>query len=256
MTNQKVSWLEVSIIIQGILIFALFKELSSINSWISLIWFINHDGIIIQVECDDEFSLSIFRSGIFEFSNELQVILVVHPLIVILIGGLTQKPIAMAEGIFFTAKSIVGRRNIFNFRLWLWQFNLSKWEFVIILLLVVILSKFITSHNKESSAKDIKISSISNIIRADKIVLNRQSRLVKSESLWQSSSLHHQSKAIFTRVSIVDFSDFNSIISKIVMQDVIITALTEESQNLSVILQELFLALLSSTSKLAFQVFF
>lgn len=203
--------------------------------------FIDKDVVIMQEVGNNEFSVNILRLVCVEFGQESDISLVVHPLEVVLLGTLGQQTVDMTQRVFFVTETIVRGNLLGRILLGLGLGNITNGIVITILFHVVLMGEGITSQNVELSAIEVQVFIRSDLKRSDKFFGYALSWLIKIELLGELLSLHKEREGVSSTVGGFDFSNLNAVVSQIVMDDVRDTALTEESQHLSVILQELFL---------------
>lgn len=96
----------------------------------------------------------------------------------------------------------------------------SNREVNIKLFFIEALSVGITSIDFELSAKDIKLLTELDIGWFSEILSIRLSWLVEGKFLWEFLSTEHQRERISTAILEVDFTDFEGIVSEIVMENI------------------------------------
>lgn len=228
-----------------------------------MVGFIYKDGVIIQVEGDNELSVDILWLSGVQLSLELQHVLVVHPLEVILLGWLGDQSVDISKGILLITEAIVG-----------WDLTISRvsvgvlvdgsnGEIDAVLLEVEVVGELVASGNEELSS--VEFNSLSVLIFT-KILslyldfvwlvvngLEGLAGLVYGQFFGELLSLNKKGEGISAGVGSFNFSDFHGVISEVVVDDVGDLALAEELEDLSIVLQELLLRGDSSSSEFVLQ---
>jgi len=125
---------------------------------------------------------------------------------------------------------------------------MSKREIDSEFICIKLLSVDITAINLELSAKNIQLLVKLDISRFSEIFCICLSWLIKCEFLRQFLTTKHQWEWVSAAVLKVDFSDLQSIISKVIVENIRDIRENIEFQDLSIILKELFLRWYSSTT--------
>ena len=137
-------------------------------------------------------------------------------------------------------------------------FNASNIEELVVLGFIELMSEFIYSRDSENSAESIDSSFRFDFIASQIVISNEVlTRLVYCKALRKLLSLQQQRERVSAIIWMVDLSDFNSVISQVVVNDErkIIT-LGKEPQYFSVVIQKLLLGNYSSTTKCLLQELF
>jgi len=158
-TDCQFAWSNELHIFVHVLILSSFEEWSLDNTWVLLSWFENGDGVVCQIERDDEPSINIFwYLGIESCCVSEDFLVIVYIFEEINLWFLCNKFIHISQWVYFITKSIVRWNLNNNWISWFWLLDITKWEMSSMFLLVVILSKFIhTLNNKHSSISNKRL---------------------------------------------------------------------------------------------------
>lgn len=246
-------------VLVNILVLLSLKELSFDNTGVLLGWLEDRDGVVREIESNNESSIDIFWCSCVESSSETEdLFVVIHVLEEVTFWLIWEELENITQGVNFISETVVGwdldGLRISGFRV----FNLSDFEVLSILGFVEVMSELINSVNSKLPSKSINNSTSFDFIASQVIVANEVlTWLVHCELHRKFLSLQKQGKGIPTVVGVMHFSDFNSVISKVVVNDEGHSImLGKESQYLSVIVQKLLLRNDSSSTKCFFQEFF
>jgi len=156
-----------------------------------LSWLKDGDGVIRQIEGDNESSVNIFWDTCVESSSESKDLLViVHVFEEISLGLVWQKFVDIAEGVDLITKAIV-RRDLKRLGFTrLRVFNASNIKELVVLGFIELMSEFIYSCDSKNSAKSINGSLGFDFITSQVIVSNKVlTRLVYCKALRKLLSL-------------------------------------------------------------------
>ena len=126
---------------------------------------------------------------------------------------------------------------------WLRILDSSEVEELIEFLLIELLSELINSCNSELSSEGVDSSLGLNLVAGQVVVTDEVlTGLVDCEALRKLLSLEHESEGVAAIVGMMDFTDLTGVVSEVVMDDEgEIVTLHEETEDLSVIVEELLL---------------
>ena len=97
---------------------------------------------------------------------------------------------------------------------WLWLFDVTEWEFSGIGVHEEVLGELVNTIDVEGSSIGKQWSFHADLITCQVSITNELlSRLVDLESFWQLLSSEIHSEGVSTIVSVMDFSNFNGVIS-------------------------------------------
>ena len=127
----------------------------------------------------------------------------------------------------------------------------SKGEVLVLLLSEPFLGELVNCLDPEESAESVDGFGRLDFVPSQVVISNvGLSRLVQPKVVWQLLSSQEQSEIISTVVSEMNFSDFNSVISQVVVDhEGQFLELAVEAKNLQIVVQELLLAFHSTSSK-------
>jgi len=108
---------------------------------------------------------------------------------------------------------------------------------------IEVLGSLVDSFNFEDAAKSVDVTVWSDLVAGQVVVTNESlSWLVHIEAVWEFLSAEEESEGVTTVVGVMDFTDFNSVISQVVVDNVwkVLTA-SEETEDTAIVVKELFL---------------
>ena len=256
--NWELSWSNELHALVDVLILLSGKEWSFDDTRILLSWLKNRDGVVSQIERNDEPSVDILWDFSVESGSESQnLLIVIDVLEEINLWLLWNKIIDITEGVDFVSETVVWW-NLDNDGIsWLNWHDVTQWEVLSISLEVIVLGEFVDTLDLEASAISYQVSFEINLITSQIMIANELlSWLIHIESLWQLLSSKINGEGISSIIWEMAFSDLNSIVSQeIVPHELKVLTDGEESQNFSIVVQELLLGSNSSSSELLFEEF-
>ena len=183
-------------IVIHVLVLSPFKEWSFDDTRVLLSWLKDGDGIISEIEGDNESSVDIFRDFSVESSSISEdLLIVINVLEEINLWFLGDKLVDVTEGINFITETIMWWNLHDNWVSWLWLLNVSKWEVSLMLGQVVVLGELVNTMDVEHSSVGNKRSIELNFIAGEISVSDELlSWLVYLECLWQLLSSEINSK--------------------------------------------------------------
>ena len=151
-TNWELGWSNELQALVDVLILLSGKEWTLDNTRILLSWLENGDGVIGQVEGDNEPSVNILWDFGVESCGESQdLLIIVHVFKEINLGLLWDKIIDVTEGINFVTETIVWWDLNNDGVSWLHWHDIAQWEMLLISSEEIILGVFVDSCNLEAS---------------------------------------------------------------------------------------------------------
>lgn len=145
------------------------------------------------------------------------------------------------------------RRDLSSCRLTrLGVFYFSELEITVVCGEIVLASEVIDSCYDKSTTESFDITTRIDLITSEVIISNLSlSRLIHIKVIWHLSSFKHHSKGVSAVICMMDFTHLNSVVCQIVVDDIRdIIERSIKAENLTIIVQELFLRGYSATSKL------
>ena len=256
--NWELSWSNELHALVDVLILLSGKEWSFNDTRILLSWLKNRNGIVSQVEGNDEPSVNILWDfGVESGSESQNLLIVINVLEEINLWLLWDKIIDITEGVDFVSETVVWWDLDHNGISWLNWHDVTHWEVPSISLEVVVLGEFVNTLDLEASTISNQVSFGVNLIASQIMIANELlSWLIDIESLGQLLSSEINREGVSSVIWEMAFSDLNGIVSQeVVPHELEVLADGEESQHLSVVVQELLLGGNSSSSELLFQEF-
>lgn len=256
--NWEFSWSNELHALVDVLILLSGKEWSFDDTRILLSWLKNRDGVVSQVEGNDEPSVNILWDfGVESGSESQNLLIVIDVLEEINLWLLWDKIIDITEGVDFVSETVVWW-NLDNDGIsWLNWHDVTHWEVLSISLKEVILGEFVDTLDLETSSISNQVSFAIDLIASQIMITNELlSWLIHIESLWQLLSSKINGEGISSVIWEMAFSDLNGIVSQeIVPHELKVLTDGEKSQNFSIVVQELLLGSNSSSSEFLFEEF-
>lgn len=250
-TDWELGWSDELHTLVDVLILLSGKERSLDDTRILLSWLEDRDGVISQVEGDDESSIHVFWHLSVESGSESQdLLIVVDVLEEINLGLLWNKIIHIAEGIDFVSETVVWwdlHNDGISGLHWL---NVAHWEVSVVSSKEVVLGELVYSLDLEASTIGYQVSLAVDLVASQISVSNELlTWLIDVEHLRQLLSSKVHGEGISSVIWEVDLSDLHGIVSKeVVPHELEVFRQGEESEHLSVIVEELLLGSNSSSS--------
>lgn len=250
-TDWELGWSDELHTLVDVLILLSGKEWSLDDTRILLSWLEDRDGVISQVEGDDESSIHVFWHLSVESGSESQdLLIVVDVLEEINLGLLWNKIIHIAEGIDFVSETVVWwdlHNDGISGLHWL---NVAHWEVSVVSGKEVVLGELVYSLDLEASTIGYQVSLAVDLVASQISVSNELlTWLIDVEHLRQLLSSKVHGEGISSVIWEVDLSDLHGIVSKeVVPHELEVFRQGEESEHLSVIVEELLLGSNSSSS--------
>ena len=133
---------------------------------------------------------------------------------------------------------------------WLWFLDAADREVPVILFQIVVLGEFVDASDlKDSAVGDKRFAEFDLVARQVSITDELLTRLVHIERLGQSLSSQVDGEGVSSVIREVHLSDLNCVVGKEVMPlELQVSTLCVESENFSIVIQELFLRRYSTTT--------
>ena len=256
--NWKLSWSDELHALVDVLILLSSKEWSLDDTRILLSWLKDRDGVVSQIERDDEPSVNILWDFGVESSGESQdLLIVINVLEEINLWLLWDQVIDVAEGIDLVSETVVWWHLNNDSVSWFHWLNVTHWEVLSVSLEEIVLGELINTLDLEASSVGNQVSLEINLIAGQVSVSDELlSWLIHVESLWQLLSSEINGERVSAVIWEMAFSDLDGIVSQeVVPHELEVFTDGEESQDLSVVVQELLLRGNSSSSELLLEEF-
>ena len=246
------------VVVVDVLVATSVEELAFDDARVLLGGLVDSNGVISQVERNDEAAIEILGHASVKLGGEAQdPLVVVHGLEEVFLGPLGDELVHLTEGVLLVTKAIVGRLNRLHGLRRGRELNVADREVIAILGSVVVLSKFIDSVHDVDAAVSVDIGCGSDFVACQVVVTDEAlAWLVGVVTIWELLTAEQEGKGISAVVREVALTDFESIISQVVVDSVgeIVTS-AEEAEHLAVMVQELLLGLnLAATETLLHEV--
>lgn len=234
---------EVSVLVD-VLVLPPFEELAFHDAGVLLGRLEDGNGVISQVEGNDEASVDVFRHAGVELGSVSQdFLVVVHVLEEVSFGLFGKQLEHVTQRVHFVSEAVVGRNLNRPGLSGPWELNSAKFEVFLVLLLVEVLGELVHSLNSEHSPVSFNCTAGLDLVACQVIISNEVlSGLVHCEAGRQLSSFEEESEGVSSVISVMDFSNFYGVISQIVVDDIgHVIAPHEEAEDFAVVVEELLL---------------
>jgi hypothetical protein len=257
-SDWKISWGDELHLLVDILILLSGKEWSLDNTRILLSWLENRDGVVSQVERDDEPSVNIlWHLGVESSCESQNLFIVINIFEEINLWLLGDEVIDVSERVNLITEAVMWWNLNDDSVSWSHWHDVAHWEMFAVSLEEVVLGECVHSFDLEASSVSDKISIVVDLITCQISVTNELlTWLIYCEGLRKFLSSQINRERISSVIWEMNFSDLNSVVSKeVVPHKLQILASCEESKNLSIVVQELFLGCNFSSSELFLEEF-
>ena len=207
---------------------------------------VDSDGVISQVERNDEAAVEVLGHFCVELGSEAQdSLIVVHGLEEVFLWPLRDELVHLTQTVLLVTEAIVGRLNRLH---WLGrgsELNVTEREIIAILGSVVVLSELIDASHHIDAAVSVDIGCRCDFVACQVIVTDEAlAWLVSVVAIWELLTAEQEGKGISAIIRVVALTNLKSVISQVVVDSVgeIIT-LGEEAEHLAVFVKELLLRL-------------
>ena len=207
---------------------------------------VDSNGVISQVERNDEAAVEVLGHFCVELGSEAQdSLIVVHGLEEVFLWSLRDELVHLTQSVPLVTEAIVRRLNRLH---WLGrgsELNATEREIIAPFGSVVVLSELIDASNYIDAAVSVDIGCRCDFVCCQVVVTDEAlSWLVSVVAIWELLTTEQEGKGISAIVRIVALTNLKSVISQVIVDSVgeIIT-LGEEAEHLAVFVQELLLGL-------------
>ena len=220
------------------------EELAFDDARVLLGGLVDSNGVISQVERNDEATVEVLGHSSVELGGETQdSLIVVHGLEEVFLWSLRDELVHLTETVLLVAEAIVGRLNRLNGLGRSCELNLTEREFIAILGSVVGLSELIDTGHHIDAAVSVDIGCGGDLVASQVVVTDEAlAWLVSVVAIGELLTAEKEGKGISTVVREVALTDLESVISQVVVDSVgeIVTS-GEVTEHLAVFVQELLL---------------
>ena len=207
---------------------------------------VDSNGVISQVERNDEAAVEVLGHFCVELGSEAQdSLIVVHGLEEVFLWSLRDELVHLTQAVLLITEAIVRRLNRLH---WLGrgsELNATEREIIAIRGSVEVLSELIDASYHIDAAVSVDIGCRCDFVCCQVVVTNEAlAWLVSVVAIWELLTTEQEGKSISAIVRIVALTNLKSVISQVVVDSVgeIITR-GEEAEHLAVFVQELLLGL-------------
>ena len=244
--DRHVGWHDELVVVVNVLVLLAVEELAWNDSRVLLSGLVDRDAVVAQVERDNEAAVDILWDGSVEPGSVSEhVLVVVHGLEEVDLWLLWHQSVHLAESVDLVSESIVRWLLNWDWLRWEHVLDVAQWEVVTVPGEVEVASELIDTLDDVGSAVGADVARWSDLVGGQVVVADEVlAWLVHIEALWKSLSPEEESEGIAAVVWMVDLTDLEGIISKVVVDDVLeVIALAEEAEHLTVVVKELLLGL-------------
>lgn len=185
--QTEVSWGDKIAIFVHILVLISVEELSFDDARVLLGWLENGNGVVRQVEGNDELSALVFWYLSVEFGCKPEdLLVVVNVLEEVCFWLVGDQLVDVAKGIVFISEAVVGWDLLFNVGPWFWLFNLGQFEVVTIGFLVKLLGCCVHTSNLVTCSVGCDVHSWLDFVASQVVITYKVlSWLVDAVVFWQ-----------------------------------------------------------------------
>jgi len=220
------------------------EELAFDDARVLLGGLVDSNGVISEVERNDEATVEVLGNSSVELGGETQdSLIVVHGLEEVFLWSLRDELVHLTKTVLLVAEAIVGRLNRLDGLGRSCELNLTEREFIAILGSVVGLSELIDTGHHIDAAVSVDIGCGGDLVASQVVVTDEAlAWLVSVVAIGKLLAAEQESKGIPAVVGEVALTDLKSVISQVVVDSVgeIVTS-GEVAEHLAVFVQELLL---------------
>jgi len=256
--ERHVSWGEPFTILVEVLVLSSLQELARDDTGVLLLGLVDGDGVISEVEGDDEAAVNIFRDARVEAGSESEdVLVVVEVLEEVRLGSVGDELVDVAQGVLLSSHEAVMGRDLRGLGFsWARRVLFAQFKMTLVFGLVELLGVGINSIDPHDVSEHVDGATREDLV-AGKVVISDEglAGLLNLAGVGKLLSAEEAGERIVTVVLVVGFSDLNGVISQVVVdykRSVITSAV--EAEDLSVVVQELLLRSDLASSKLLLEV--
>lgn len=254
-SDGHVSWRNESHALVNVLVLALVEELALDNATVLLRWLVDANVVVSQVEGDDKSTVDILGDSRVELGGEAEdLLVVVHGLEEVNLGFLGDQLVHLAECVPLITKAIVRRSNRLHWLGRLRKLNLTEGEVVAIPLPVELLSEGIDAIDHVDAPVGVNVRGGCDLIAGQIVVTDEVlAWLVHIEAIWQLLAAKKNGEGVTSVVRVVALTNLERVVSQVVVHHVgQLVARREETENATVVVQELFLGLYFAATEALF----
>lgn len=242
--NGHVAWSDWLVVVVNVLVLVSVQELALDDSRVLLGGLVDRDAVVGQVEGDDEAAVNVFRHFRVEAGCESEDLLViVDRLEEVALGLVWDELVDVAESVFLVSDTVVGWNQGGDWLGWGWEGDLSNREIVAVFLSVEFLGGLVDAFDFKDAAESIDVALWGDLVAGEVVVADEGlSWLVDIEAVWELLSAEEQGKRIAAIVRVVNLTDLDSVVGKVVVDNVWeVIASGEEAEDFPVVVEELLL---------------
>jgi len=241
-----------------VLVLSSLQELSGHDTGVLLLGLVDGDGVVSQVERDDETTVDIFGNARVETGSESQdVLIVVEVLEEIGLRSVGHKLVDVTEGVLLSSHQAVVRGHLWGLGLsWAGRVLFTQFKMTLVLIVVVLLSVLVHSINLHDVAEGVDAASGVDLVTG-KVVISDEglAGLLNLAGVGKLLSAEEAGERIETIILVVSLTDLNGIVSQVIVDDErTVVGVAVETEHLSVVVQELLLGSNLATSKLLLEI--
>ena len=214
---------------------------------------VDSNSVVSKVERNDEAAVDVLGHSSVELGGEAQdSLIVVHGLEEVFLRPLWDELVHLTQAVLLITKAIVGRLDRLHWLGRCRELNATEREFIAIPGSVEVLSKCIDTGHHVDAAVSVDIGCGGDLVACQIVVTDEAlAWLVSVVAIWELLTAEKEGKGISTVVRVMALTDFESVISQVIVDSVgeIITG-SEVAEHLAVVVQELLLGLNFAATKL------
>lgn len=242
--NGHVGWGDEGTAVVDVLVLSTFQEFAFDDARVLLSGLVNRDAVISQVEGNNESAVNVLRhTGVEAGRVSEDLLVIVDTLEEVTLGLVWHKLVDVAEGVSLVTEAIVWWDNESLLLRDGWLLDRADWELVTVLRSVEVLGEFIDASDLINSTEGVDDTSWVDLVAGEVVIPNKVlAWLVHIKSVWKFLSSQEEGEGVTSVIWAVGLSDLDGVIGQVVVEDVWqVLADSEESEHLSVFVQELLL---------------
>jgi len=241
-----------------VLVLSSLQELSAHDTGVLLLGLVNGDRVISEVEGDDETTVNIFRNARVETGSESEdVLVVVEVLEEVRLGSVGDQLVDVTEGVLLSSHESVVDRDLWGLSFsWAGRVLFSQFKMTLVFVVVVGLGVGVNSIDSHHVSEHGDGATGEDLVAGEVVISNEGlTGLLNLAGVGKLLSAEEAGEGVETVVLMVSLSDFDGIISQVVVDDKrSVFRRAVETEHLSVVIQELLLGSNFASSELLLEV--
>jgi hypothetical protein len=241
-----------------VLVLSSLQELSTDDTGVLLLGLVDGDGVISEVERDDEAAVKVLRNASVETGSESEdVFVVVEVLEEVRLGSVGNELVDVAEGVLLSSHQAVVRRDLWGLGFsWARGVLFTQFKVTIVLFLVVLLGVLVGSVNSHNVTKCVDDTSGEDLVTSEVVVSDEGlTGLLDLIAVGKLLSAEEAGERVETVILVMGLADLNGIVSQVIVDDEgTVFRRAVETKDLSIVVQELLLGLDLASTELLLEV--